>query len=53
MPCEHKALKSVNCVVFCVDCGKVFTPEELQNLNKPKEPHEEPAEKKRATRRKA
>lgn len=21
MACEHKRIKSVNCVIFCMDCG--------------------------------
>lgn len=22
MACEHKRIKSVNCVIFCMDCGE-------------------------------
>lgn len=25
MACEHKRLKSVNCVIMCADCGAVVT----------------------------
>lgn len=24
MSCEHKRLKSVNCVIYCADCGKIL-----------------------------
>lgn len=30
MGCEHKRVKSVNCVIFCMDCGA--------KLDKPPEP---------------
>ena len=26
MFCEHKRLKSVNCVIYCADCGKMVEP---------------------------
>ena len=29
MACEHKRLKSVNCVIMCADCGKVLDSEAL------------------------
>ena len=25
MACEHRRLKSVNCVIMCADCGAVMT----------------------------
>ncbi len=44
MGCEHKRVKSVNCVIFCMDCGA--------KLDKAPEPEEKkPA--KRTTRKKA
>lgn len=24
MACEHKRVKSVNCVIFCMDCGAML-----------------------------
>lgn len=24
MSCEHKRLKSINCVISCVDCGEIL-----------------------------
>jgi hypothetical protein len=24
MSCEHKRLKSVNCVIYCADCGEIL-----------------------------
>lgn len=44
MGCEHKRVKSVNCVIFCMDCGA--------KLDKPLEPGEKKQEPKRPTRKK-
>ena len=36
MDCEHKRVKSVNCVIYCMDCGKVIPVETLaRELEKP------------------
>lgn len=44
MACEHKRVKSVNCVIFCMDCGaKLEKKSELEE--------KKPA--KRTTRKKA
>ncbi len=37
MTCEHKRLKSVNCVIFRADCGA--------RLEKPPEPEKKPVRK--------
>ncbi len=43
MGCEHKRVKSVNCVIFCMDCGA--------KLDKAPEP--EKKQVKRTTKKKA
>lgn len=37
MGCEHKRVKSVNCVIFCMDCG--------EKLEKAPEPEKKPVRK--------
>jgi hypothetical protein len=38
--CEHKRLKSVNCVLYCMDCG-----EKIEQRPEPKEPEKKPAKR--------
>lgn len=40
MACEHKRLKSVNCVLYCMDCGAKV--EQRPDL---KEPEKKPAKR--------
>lgn len=52
MSCEHKRIKSVNCVLICCDCGAVLPPETLTAGNDKAEA-EKPAETpKKAPKRK-
>lgn len=39
MSCEHKQIKSVNCVLICCACGAVLPPDALSanNTEKPAE----------------
>ena len=37
MACEHKRIKSVNCVIFCMDCGA--------KLDNAPEPEKKPAKR--------
>ena len=37
MVCEHKRVKSVNCVIFCMDCGA--------RVDKTPEPEKKPVRK--------
>lgn len=48
--CEHKRIKSVNCVIFCEDCGaKLDKPPEPATEKKPeKKPVKKPAKKTKA-----
>lgn len=58
MTCKHERIKSVNCVIFCADCGEELPIDYLvgkdhiaaQNAEKPAEKSAEPAKK--ATRKK-
>ena len=43
MACEHKRIKSVNCVIFCADCG--------EKLEKPPEPEPEKKPAKRTAKK--
>ena len=55
MYCEHKRLKSVNCVIMCADCGAVVTQRDSRTgrVKEAAPPGAEGAEpKKRAARRK-
>ena len=39
MGCEHKRVKSVNCVLYCMDCGaKVDAPKPGEKKPEPKRP---------------
>ena len=40
MACKHKRIKSVNCVLFCMDCGEQLP----EDFLKPKKTAEKPAE---------
>ena len=55
MACEHKRIKSVNCEIFCMDCGEKLPIDYL--VAKPRiaeQDKEQPAEQpKKATRKKA
>lgn len=37
MPCEHKHIKSVNCILYCIDCGERLP----DDFNKPVQLKEE------------
>ena len=54
MACEHKRLKSVNCVIMCADCGaKVDLPAPVEAATEGKaEATEAQESKKRRTRKK-
>ena len=43
MECEHKRVKSVNCVIFCMDCGA--------KLDRAPEPEPEKKPVKRTTKK--
>lgn len=55
MSCEHKRMKSVNCVLYCADCGarldKTLEPQTV-NASGRKIGFEAEAEKPRRTRKK-
>ena len=36
MSCEHRRIKSENCVISCLDCGAILPPEFLTAGNAPK-----------------
>ena len=39
MACEHKHIKSVNCELFCMDCGaKIDAPKSEEKKPEPKRP---------------
>lgn len=40
MACEHKRLKSVNCVLYCMDCGV-----KIDERPEPKKPEKKPAKR--------
>ena len=40
MACEHKRMKSVNCVLYCMDCGA-----KIEQRPEPKEPEKKPVKK--------
>lgn len=64
MACEHKRIKSVNCVLFCADCGAklpagwtpgetpVEEPEAVKTPAETPETVDTPAEGQKRTRRK-
>ena len=54
MSCEHKRLKSVNCVIYCAECGEKLPVdylvgksriEEQKAAETPAEPQEKPTKK--------
>ena len=60
MACEHKRIKSVNCEIFCMDCGEklpidyLVAKPRIADQKAAEEPVELPAEepKKKTTRKK-
>ena len=60
MACEHKRIKSVNCVIMCADCGDVLPIDYLvgkdriakQDAPAPADPAEEEPKPKKTTRKK-
>ncbi|MBR7189298.1 MAG: hypothetical protein IKD53_12210 [Clostridia bacterium] len=46
MACEHKRLKSVNCVIFCMDCGAKL--DKAPESEPEKKPVKKPAKKPKA-----
>lgn len=40
MACKHKRLKSVNCVLYCMDCEA-----KIEQRPEPKEPEKKPAKR--------
>ena len=40
MGCEHKRIKSVNCVLYCMDCGA-----KLEQRPEPRAPEKKPAKR--------
>lgn len=58
MACEHKRIKSVNCEIFCMDCGEKLPIDYLVAKTRIAEQKEEPVElpaeepKKKTTRKK-
>ena len=59
MDCKHERIKSVNCEIFCMECGAklpidyLVGKERIAEQNKAAEPAEEPKEapKKRTTKK--
>ena len=47
MKCDHKRVKSVNCVLSCVDCGEIL-PADFFTAKKAEEPAKKPAEEPKA-----
>lgn len=43
MKCDHKRVKSVNCVLSCVDCGEIL-PADFLTAKKAAEPAKKPDE---------
>ena len=57
MKCEHKRIKSENCVISCIDCGEILPIDYLVGRDriaqqKAEEPAEKPQEKKTTARKK-
>ena len=44
--CEHKRVKSVNCVLSCIDCGEILPADFLIARNGTKQAEKQPAEEK-------
>lgn len=54
MACEHKRIKSVNCEIFCMDCGEKLPIDYLVAKPRIAEQNKQEAEQpKKATRKKA
>lgn len=57
MGCEHKRVKSVNCVIFCMDCGArievVPATRTSSGADAPPSPEGKAEKAKRTTRKKA
>ena len=52
MACQHRRIKSVNCILYCMDCGAMIDPPEGVNVfEKPKEPAKAPEKPKRRARK--
>ena len=45
MECKHKRIKSVNCELFCIDCGEKLPDSFLTPVNEQKQPENPPAGK--------
>lgn len=44
MECKHKRIKSVNCELFCIDCGEKLPDSFLMPSNKQKQPENSPVD---------
>ena len=44
MECKHKRIKSVNCELFCIDCGEKLPDSFLTPVNEQKQPENTPAD---------
>lgn len=44
MECKHKRIKSVNCELFCIDCGEKLPDSFLMPVNEQKQPENPPAD---------
>ena len=53
MKCEHKRIKSENCVISCIDCGEILPIDYLVGRDRiARQKAEEPAEKPQETPKK-
>ena len=54
MACQHERIKSVNCVIYCADCGEKLPIDYLVGKDKIREQAEpeKPQETKKTTRKK-
>lgn len=44
MECKHKRIKSVNCELFCIDCGEKLPDSFLMPVNEQKQHENQPAD---------
>ena len=44
MECKHKRIKSVNCELFCIDCGEKLPDSFLMPANEQQQPENPPAD---------
>ena len=44
MECKHKRIKSVNCELFCIDCGEKLPDSFLTPVNEQKQPENSPVD---------